>query len=215
MTNITSVLSDHKITAFKNHTGRNTPTLIRKMYTSSNISFHDLYTSYHNKSTLFVKSYVNSIQVAEDIVSDALISVWEQQKIIEIENIQYYLIKVLKNKTLDYLKHAAVERKAHELINEKLNRELDVRISLLESCDPDELLTGEIQEIYRKTMDSLPEKTRAIFEMNRFGNKSNKEIADYFGISVKGVDYHISQAIRELRNSLKDYLPIIVFFLFK
>jgi RNA polymerase sigma-70 factor (ECF subfamily) len=215
MTTITTLCTDRNVPSVKNRPVKYASAVIRKMYSSPNIGFNELYSCYHNKSTIFVKSYVHNILVAEDIVSETLIMVWEKQKTIEIENIQFYLLKALKNTTLDYLKHLAVERRAHKSISEKLNRELDVRISLLESCDPDELLTGEIQEIYRKTMDSLPEKTRAIFELNRFGNKSNKEIADHFGISVKGVDYHISQAISELKKSLKDYLPLVAFFLFK
>lgn len=179
----------------------------------STISFNELYTGYYKKSVLFVKSYVHDGSIAEDIVSESLISLWEKMKLTEVENIPHYLLRVLKNKTLDHLKHLTIERRAHQKINHILNRELDIRISFLMDCDPDELLSNEIQEIFKNTMNELPEKTRHIFEMNRFENKSNKEIADYFGISVKGVDYHISQAIRLLKHSLKDYLPLILFLL--
>lgn len=30
------------------------------------------------------------------------------------------------------------------------------------------------------------------------------------GISVKGVDYHMNKALKELRIALKDYLPILI-----
>jgi len=56
-------------------------------------------------------------------------------------------------------------------------------------------------------MNSLPETTRSIFILSRFDNKSQKEIAEMYKISVKGVDYHIMQSVKSLRITLKDYLP--------
>ena len=47
--------------------------------------------------------------------------------------------------------------------------------------------------------------------MSRYENKSIKEIADALNISVKGVDYHISKALKALRVSLKDYLYLFFF----
>ena len=46
--------------------------------------------------------------------------------------------------------------------------------------------------------------------MSRYQNKTNKEIAEVFNISVKGVDYHIALTIKALRISLKDYLPLFI-----
>ncbi len=175
-------------------------------------SFNTVYTTYYRKSFLFVKSYVHDELVAEDIVSESLIKLWERMKREPVEYIEPFLLAILKNNALDHLKHEAIERKAVKSISEKLNRELEIRISALESCDPDEIFSSEIQQIIQSTLASLPERTRTIFEMSRFGNKTNKEIADYFGISVKGVDYHIAQSIKELRISLKDYLPLFLFF---
>ncbi len=45
--------------------------------------------------------------------------------------------------------------------------------------------------------------------MSRFGDFSNKEIAERLGISVKTVEYRISQALKILRIKLKDYLCIL------
>ena len=92
--------------------------------------------------------------------------------------------------------------------------ELDMRISMLESCDPEEVFTTEIQQIIRTTLANFPEQTQLIFEMSRFDNKSNKEIADELGLSVKSIEYHITKVLKALRISLKDYLPIFYFFFF-
>ena len=176
-------------------------------------SFNAVYTAYYRKSFLFVKSYVHDELVAEDIVSESLIKLWERMKLQPIEHVNSYLFTILKNGALDHLKHEAVERKAFKMLNEKLDREHEIRISTLQSCDPKEIFSTEIQKIIWDTLATLPEKNRKVFMMSRFENKTNKEIAEFFGITVKGVDYHIALTIKALRVSLKDYLPLFFYLL--
>ena len=173
-------------------------------------SFNALYTAYYRKSFLFVKSYVHDELVAEDIVSESLIKLWERMKSQPIDNIKPFLFAILKNSALDQLKHEAVERKALKSMQEHFSRELEIRNSVLQSCDPAEIFSTEIQQIIQATLTTLPEKSRKIFEMSRYQNKTNKEIADVFKISVKGVDYHLALTLKALRVSLKDYLPLFI-----
>ena len=175
-------------------------------------SFNAVYTAYYRKSFLFVKSYVHDKLVAEDIVSDSLIKLWERMKIHPIKNVNSFLFTILKNGALDHLRHENIERKAYHSIHELLKRELEIRISVLESCDPKEIFSTEIQEIIESTLNTIPEKSRNIFIMSRYDHKSNKELAEIFSISVKGVDYHIALAIKSLRVALKDYLPLCFYF---
>ena len=44
-------------------------------------------------------------------------------------------------------------------------------------------------------------------------NKSVKDIAEETGLTVKGVEYHITKTLKVLRIRLKDYSPILCFFL--
>jgi len=180
------------------------------MVHDSSDSFNAVYTAYYRKSFLFVKSYVHDELVAEDIVSDSLIKLWARMKSQPIEHVQSFLFTILKNSALDHLKHEAIERKAFKSLNDYLTREHEIRISVLEACDPDEIFSAEIQQIIQTTLASLPEKSRKVFEMSRYQNKTNKEIAEVFNFSVKGVDYHIALTIKALRISLKDYLPLFI-----
>lgn len=172
-------------------------------------NFDDIYTTFYRKSFLYVKSYVHDDMVAEDIVSDSLIRLWEQQKKEIVNPVGPYLFSMLKNRALDYLKHQVVQRDVHGAMAVALERELEIRMASLESSDPKEIFSNEVQQIIDDTLRSLPEKTREIFILSRFGNTPHKEIAETFDITVKGVEYHIMQAVRELRISLKDYLPLV------
>lgn len=177
-------------------------------------SFNEIYTSYYQKSFLFAKSYVHDDLAAEDIASESLIKLWEKLKAEEIDYTEPLLLTILKNKALDYLKHEEVKRTAFEFMADWHRQELSIRISSLESCDPNEIFSEEVETIIRKTLKSLPEQTRRTFLLSRFEHKSNKEIAELTGISVKGVEYHISKALKALRIALKDYLPLFYFFFY-
>lgn len=177
-------------------------------------SFNEIYTSYYKKSFFFAKSYVHDDLAAEDIASESLIKLWEKLKTEKIDYIEPLLLTILKNKALDYLKHEEVKRTAFESMVDWHQQELSIRISTLESCDPNEIFSDEVESIIRETLKLLPEQTRQIFLLSRFENKSNKEIAEQMGISIKGVEYHISKALKALRITLKDYLPLFYFFFY-
>lgn len=179
-------------------------------------SFNDIYTSYYKKSFFFAKSYVHDDLVAEDIASDSLIKLWEKLKSDSIEE-KYMLpllLTILKNKALDYLKHEEVKRNAFEAMVDWQQQELSFRISALEACNPSEIFSEEVENIISRTLNTLSEQTRQVFVLSRFENKSNKEIAEEMEISVKGVEYHISKALKALRITLKDYLPLFYFFFY-
>lgn len=177
-------------------------------------SFNEIYTSYYKKSFFFAKSYVHDDLAAEDIASESLIKLWEKLKTEKIDYIEPLLLTILKNKALDYLKHEEVKRTAFESMVDWHQQELSIRISTLESCDPNEIFSDEVESIIRETLKLLPEQTRRVFLLSRFENKSNKEIAEQMGISIKGVEYHISKALKALRITLKDYLPLFYFFFY-
>ena len=143
-------------------------------------NFNTLYTKFYRKSFLFTKSYVHDECIAEDIVSDVLIKLWEILKEKEIEHIEALLLTTLKNKSLDHLKHEAVKTEALRTLTDMRQRELDIRISTLEACNPEDIFSTEVQQIVTATLALLPEQTRRVFEMSRFENKTNKETCSLF-----------------------------------
>ena len=180
------------------------------------IKLSELYDSFFQKSYLFVKSYVHSKQAAEDIASDSIIKLFESLKEKEVENIKAFLLTILKNNSLDYLRKEAIREKAHDIVLINQTEELNFRISTLEGCDPSMLFSKEIQDIINTSLASTSAQTRKIFEMSRYEHLSNKDIASKLNLSVKSIEYHITKVLSLLRNDLKDYLPLlplIIYFL--
>jgi RNA polymerase sigma-70 factor len=175
--------------------------------------FNSIYLKYYEKTFRFARIYVRNDLVAEDIATESLIKLWETMKKEPVEKPLALLLTILKHKSLDYLRKQASMQEVFEAMAEWQQRELSIRISTLEACNPNDIFSKEIQSILTKTLDDLPLQTKRVFMMSRFEQKSGKEIAEALGITVKGVDYHIAKALKALRISLKDYLPLIYFLL--
>ena len=87
--------------------------------------------------------------------------------------------------------------------------ELEMNIEALTSLDTSELTFTEIERIIEETLAGLSPQCRKIFEMSRFSDKRNKEIAEELNISVKAVEGQITKALKIFRITLKEYLPLI------
>lgn len=92
----------------------------------------------------------------------------------------------------------------HGLLYEKLKDQFE---------DPDYYLVNELAVHIEKAIGELPDTYRETFILSRFGEKTNTEVATELGVSVKTVEYRISQALKILRVRLKDYLPLLAFLL--
>lgn len=179
------------------------------------IEFNNIYNRYYPGFMRFAYSYLRDDAVAEDFVAEAFMAYWDHRRSMTPgSNIRAYILTVLKNKCLNYLKQKKFREECHHKIEKTSAWELSQRISTLEACDPDEIFSAEIQELVDKAIQSLPSKTIEVFILSRYQNKTNKEIAEQMHISVKGVEFHITKALNKLRFELKDYLAALIFLTF-
>ncbi|MDH6306456.1 RNA polymerase sigma-70 factor (ECF subfamily) [Parabacteroides sp. PH5-13] len=175
-------------------------------------AFNQLFTDYQGRFIRFANTYVRDLAVAEDFTMEALMYYWENRHSIKQDsNIPAYILTTIKHKCLNYLQHLQIREQAAGTIKDHAAWELQTRISTLEACDPDELFSAEAMEIVRNTLKAMSERTREIFVMSRYQNKTYKEIASRLHITEKGVEFHISKALKLLRHHLKDYLPVFVY----
>ena len=166
------------------------------------------------KFLAFAYSYLRDKAEAEDVVMESMIALWENRdRWEENSNLHALLLTIIKNKALHVLEHKQVRLRAEEPISSHNLRELDLRISTLKACEPDQIFNTEIQHIVNKTLQEMPEQSRKIFMLSRYQNLANKQIADSLDISLKTVEAHITKVLRILRLRLKDYLVTILIIL--
>ena len=173
--------------------------------------FATLFERYKEPFTSFANSYIREKAAAEDIYAEAMMQYWEKRDELQAgTNIPAYILTAVKNKALNHLRHLDVKTEVEEHLFTHKTRELNFRISSLESCDPTELFSNEMQQIIQRTLNTLPEQTRLVFFKSRYENKSNREIAEEMGISLKTVEFHITKSLKIFREKLKDYLPLLL-----
>ena len=165
-----------------------------KHYKEDITSFNQLYKEFQRRFVRFANTYVRDLTTAEDITIEAMMYYWEnRQSLSEDSNIPAYILTIIKNKCLNYLRHQQIHEEYSDKIKDYYEWELNTRIATLQACEPYELFISEIQELVQQTLTDMPEKTRTIFMLSRYENKSYKEIAVLMNITPKGVDFYNPQ----------------------
>ena len=120
----------------------------------------------------------------------------------------------LSNRCLNHLQHIQVRQRAEKEINEHTEWLLSIKINSLQACDPDFIFSDEIEKIVASTLESLPQKTRQVFMLNRYQGLSYRDIASQMDLSIKAIEFHISKALSQLRFSLRDFIYLLLFLLY-
>lgn len=176
-------------------------------------AFDRLFGEYRPRFIRFAASYVTDAAVAEDIVMESFMAAWERRALLSERSLPPYVLVIVRNKCLNHLRARQVRLRAEEHLHSHGARMLELRISTLEACEPAQLFSDEARRLVNETLDRLPDRTREVFVRSRFRGESYKEIAAAQGTTVKSVEFEISKAMRSLRVSLKDYLPLLMLFL--
>jgi len=169
------------------------------LITGSQVSaFTQFYTQFFQKLLLTGDKYVKDIFVAEEIVQDVFLKIWENpQDLEEIKSVKSYLYRSVINASINY-------------VNRQKNIELHHLKIAAESTDDDLNDLDEENELIvllHKEINKLPPQCQKIFKLNRFERLKYKEIALMLGVSEKTVENHIGTALRMLRKALLDKNP--------
>ncbi len=169
-------------------------------------SFKSLFKSHFNSLCAFAVSFVHDEDTAKDIVHQTFIKLWEKRDAIDMEKrVKSYLFSTVHNLCLNYI------RDNKKFIKNEFEAETYTHPGQLN--DQDVMEKAELNARINRAIDSLPEKCREVFIMNRFDEMKYQEIADKTGISIKTVEAHISKALKILREQLIDYITVIFLFI--
>ena len=170
-------------------------------------SFSEFFVKNRQRLEHYAYTYVRDRYAAEDIVVDSFMSFWRiLPTLSEKVDASAYIFKIVKNRCLDYLKKQRETLHLGGQLTELEEWDLSMRISNLGSMESLDVYADEIRSIVSDVLDSMPEKTRHVFRLSREENATRAEIAEKMGISVKGVEFHITKILTALRHALKDFL---------
>lgn len=186
----------------------------RESVAMTTAEFGRLFATWRARFEAIACRYVRSAAVAEDLVSDSFMSFWENRGRIPADaNLQAYILIIVRNKCLDWLRAQSLHAKIEQEVYELRRRVLAADIRSLQAFNPEEIFSAEVVAIVRQSLDRLPELTREVFVARRFEELSYKEIAEKYGITVRRVEFELEKAVKQLRVALKDYLPVLLMLL--
>ena len=169
-------------------------------------NFDKIYLLYYSRMFRFAKEYVLFDEDAENIVRDVFLLLWEKREVLDIQiSLVSYLFALVKNKSLDYLRH--------KVIADEYKQELSAKLTALELLNYSFTSDEEIEQILMTAINKLPERCRQVFLKSRIEGKRNREIANELNLTVSTVENQMTSALRKLRVELKDYLPLLLFLL--
>ncbi len=161
---------------------------------------------FNHKLCIYANSLVNDHAMAEDIVQNVFIKVWERRKRLnEKYSLNSFLYKLVYNEFIDqYRKKQSVmllEKKYIQTLNKITN-------------DKNEEDTQKMIKLVMKLIENLPPKCKKIFLLSKKEGLTNIEIAEYLNTSVKSVEGHITRAYIIIRKSVDGRFKEILFLIF-
>lgn len=139
---------------------------------------------------VYCVQFTDSLEVAEDIVQDLFLRLWEKNHLIMIKgSIKAYLFNAVRNMSIDYL------RREHLLVPTDPE---EVWYVTEDEVD-EETLTQQRNRLHAYLQQLSPREYRVLTEVV-INSKRYKEVATELGISVNTVKTHLARALSFLRK---------------
>lgn len=178
----------------------NDQAVIEAVKNGSYSAFERIFRSHYGPLCAFAMGYLKDRDATEEAVQQVFYIVWERRESINITtSFKAYLYQAVRNHCLNALKHEQVKASAHgELLRED------------EPEEENNLESIELRERIDQAISELPTERQKIFRMSRFEELKYKEIAEKLQISVKTVENQMGKALKHLRESLSELMPLLL-----
>jgi len=171
-------------------------------------AFREIYVRYWK--ALYGEAYkrLKDKDQCEEIVQELFAGLWNKRMALQIDGtLGGYLYKSVGNRVIDQYRREMVRAKHRELFK--------AVYSEADHSTENAIMLKDLEQSINLAVGQLPDKCRSVYELSRVEHKTNKEIAEYLGISEKTVENHLTRALKKLRVSLGNYYVLLLFLLIK
>jgi len=180
--------------------------LLKRLKKDDQNAFKEIFYIYYHRLVNYAKSYVFDKQIAEDIIQDIFFNIWIKRKELEINiSLSAYLYRAVHNRCIQYLRQKYINENVFDPENSLKLKEAEILYQLYSNFSFSEIEFNEMEKIIKNTYNSLPQKTREVFDLSREHNLTYQEIAETLNMNIKTIEYHISRALKAFREALNDY----------
>lgn len=163
-------------------------------------AFREIYNKLSKPLQYFVESMGIDRSIAEDIMSNGFLKIYEKRAELEsYDHIKRWLYVVVRNEAIDHIRYRNRERRlSHEIAG----------ISDMETGEVDiELLKCAILSNLREAIYDLPKKRQAVIILKFFKQKDTRQIASHLNIGTQTSLNHLTRALQTLKKSMAGKEP--------
>jgi RNA polymerase sigma-70 factor (family 1) len=184
--------------------------LMKQCIKGSETAFNALFRCHFDDLLQYAGRQLNDPELAEELVMDLMLKLWKQPELTEIQHLNQYLFKSVKNAIISHWRKKAmsfVPLENREASNVAFSRSADYGI-----------IDAEVQSLYQDKLAELSPQRRLVYTMSRELEMTHVEIAAETNLSVNTVKNHIKAALNYFRENLKAYteatIILLLLFLF-
>jgi RNA polymerase sigma-70 factor (ECF subfamily) len=155
-------------------------------------SFRHIFDKYYDSIRNFLYYRSGSIELAEDLIQDVFLKLWENRETVREESVGGYLYTIAANLIKNHYRRNEISFHFLNTLTRQYNNE-----------SPEYLM--EVEEFDRRLQQALgkmPVKSRDVFLMNRVDGLTYKDIAERLKLSVKAVEKRMHKALTYLKEHL-------------
>ncbi|TDQ75356.1 RNA polymerase sigma-70 factor [Sphingobacterium yanglingense] len=157
-------------------------------------TFELLFQQYWRRMYVFALKTMEDEDEAKEIVQDVFKSLWERKETLNIKDVERYLLRSVKLKSLEHIRNKCTRQRHHDVIQTQSQV----------MYEDEQLQVKELAFKLNAIVEGLPKQCKNVFKMSREQGLTNKEIAQILLISERAVEYHISKALFVLRTNLAE-----------
>lgn len=172
--------------------------LLVKVARGDQRAFELLYEKYTDRVYAQALRLLRSEEPARELTQEVFLKLWRMGKDLqEIENLDAYLMKTTRNRSLNELRRILRENKTGEAFLEDYQED--------ENTTEEAIFLKETRELLDKAIDLLPAQQKQVYVLCYREGLKYKEAAERLNISHLVVQSHMKRALQFLRAYLKDH----------
>lgn len=157
-------------------------------------AFNILYRKYSKSLYKFSFKYLKSQYAADEIVQEVFIKIWEKRRELKKElSFKSYMFTIAFNQIRKYFRAKLI---FDQYVKEMMGTESDFQTS-------QKIYYDSLFQYISSLVDKLPQKRRLIFIRSRFDGFNINDIARQLNISHKTVENQLTEALKFIRQNLK------------
>jgi RNA polymerase sigma-70 factor (family 1) len=175
--------------------------LLLQIISGDTDAFAEIYDLYKDRIFAFAYTLTKSKEIAEEATQEVFVKLWEKRDQI---NTDYPLTPYIKKITYNYIISFFRKVKLDKQLQQNLYRNMEA----LRNSNEDEILQKELNNLYRRAIEELPQQKRTAYMLSREQHLSYEEIALQMGLSKNTVRNHMTEAIQFIRNYITNHADL-------